>query len=96
VISPVQDDIIYAHFAAEGEIDGRLRHQKFVHGYRPIEVAGARQTAIAWTAAGSMFAMIKMVRAGALPERGGLKQEDFPLGAFLKTENHGLLTRRNE
>jgi saccharopine dehydrogenase-like NADP-dependent oxidoreductase len=82
---PVEDDVVYVHVSAEGEIDGRLQRKEFVHGYRPIEIAGAQQTAIAWTTSGSVVAVIEMVRDGILPDRGFLKQEEIPLEAFLAT-----------
>ncbi len=87
---PVSDDVVYVHVAAEGVIDGRLCRQEFVRAYRPVEVAGERRTAIAWTTAGSVVAVIEMVGNGALPGRGFLKQEDIPLPAFLKTRTGAL------
>ena len=87
---PVNDDVVYIHVAAEGLIDGRLRREEFVRGYKPIEVAGGPQTAIAWTTAGSVVAIIEMVRSGALPSHGFLKQEDISLDAFLSTKTGGL------
>ncbi len=87
---PVNDDVVYIHVAAEGLIDGRLRREEFVRGYKPIDVAGGPQTAIAWTTAGSVVAIIEMVRSGALPSRGFLKQEDISLEAFLATKTGGL------
>ena len=42
-------------------------------------------TAIAWTTAGSVAAVIEMVRKGALPRSGLLRQEDISLDAFLGT-----------
>lgn len=80
---PVEDDIVYVHAAGEGQINGRLERREFVRGYRPINVAGRRRTAIAWTTAGSVVAIIEMVRDGKLPSHGFLKQEDIPLGDFL-------------
>lgn len=87
---PVNEDIVYVHAAAEGTVGGRLQRQEFVRGYRPIEVAGKRRTAIAWTTAGSVVAIIEMVRDGALPDKGFLKQEDVPLNAFLATTTGSL------
>jgi len=87
---PVQDDIVYIHVSTEGEIDGHLQRHEFVRGYRPITVAGGQQTAIAWTTAGSVVAVIEMVRDGILPGQGFLKQEDIPLEAFLATKTGGL------
>ena len=89
---PVNDDIVYVHVAAEGMIDGQLLRKEFVRGYKPIDIAGGQQTAIAWTTAGSVVAIIEMVRAGALPTQGFLKQEDVKLADFLATKTGGLYT----
>jgi saccharopine dehydrogenase-like NADP-dependent oxidoreductase len=87
---PVEDDIVYIHVSTEGEIDGRLQRREFVRSYRPIEVAGAKQTAISWTTAGAVVAVIEMVRSGVLPDHGFLKQEEIALDAFLATDTGGL------
>ena len=87
---PVQEDVVYVHVSAEGRIDGRLRRQEFVRGYRPVMAAGKRRTAIAWTTAGSVVAIIEMVKAGTLPGAGFLKQEEVPLQAFLSTKTGAL------
>lgn len=87
---PVEDDVVYVHISSEGEIDGRLERKEFVRGYRPIEIAGGRQTAIAWTTSASVVAVIEMVRDGTLPTHGFLKQEDIPLDAFLSTKTGRL------
>ncbi|MEM9050322.1 MAG: saccharopine dehydrogenase C-terminal domain-containing protein [Pseudomonadota bacterium] len=84
---PVEDDIVYIHVAAEGLLDGKLVRREFVCGLKPMEVAGRVRTAIAWTTASSVAAVIEMVAQGALPQRGFLKQEDIPLPAFLSTKN---------
>ncbi|MEO1027402.1 MAG: L-lysine dehydrogenase, partial [Pseudomonadota bacterium] len=55
-----------------------------------IEVAGQQRTAIAWTTAGSVVAVVEMVRDGKLPQAGFLKQEDIPLDAFLAMPTGGL------
>lgn len=82
---PVDHDVVYVHVAAEGTIDDRLSRKEFVRAYRPIEIAGKERTAIAWTTAGSVVAVIEMIRDGLLPQSGFLKQEDIPLTAFLGT-----------
>ncbi len=84
---PVSDDIVYIHVAAEGEQDGRTGRKEFVRGLKPLEIAGRERTAIAWTTASSVVAIIEMVRDGTLPSQGFLRQEDVPLDAFLKTKN---------
>lgn len=82
---PVDDDVVYVHVSSEGTIDGQLRRLEFVRSYRPRQVAGVQSSAIAWTTAGSVAAVIELVRSGGLPQRGLLKQEEIPLGGFLAT-----------
>jgi len=82
---PVNDDVVYVHVSAEGEIGAKQERLEFVRAYKPIEVAGKMRTAIAWTTAGSVVAVIEMVRDGALPNSGFLKQENISLDALLKT-----------
>lgn len=84
---PVNDDVVYVHVAAEGMIEGRLQRQEFVRALLPMQIAGRQRTAIAWTTASSVVAVIEMVRDGALPARGFLKQEDISLELLLKTKN---------
>lgn len=79
---PVNNDVVYIHVSSEGTIGGRLQRREFVRSYRPIAIAGAMRTAIAWTTSASAVAVISMVRDGALPQRGFLKQEDIPLDRF--------------
>ncbi|MEM9708893.1 MAG: saccharopine dehydrogenase C-terminal domain-containing protein [Pseudomonadota bacterium] len=83
----VDEDVVYVHVSAEGEAEGRLARREFVRTYRPLEIGGKMRTAIAWTTASSVAAVIEMVRAGALSGQGFLKQEAIDLRAFLKTEN---------
>lgn len=82
---PVDDDIVYIHVSAEGTKDHSLARHEFVRGYRPIAIRGKQRTAIAWTTASSVVAIIEMVRDGKLPQSGFLKQEDVPLTVFLET-----------
>lgn len=86
---PVDDDVVYVHVAAEGDRNGRLARGEFVRSYRPMVVAGVRSTAIAWTTASSVVAVIELVRDGTLPSSGFLKQEDVDLGSFLATRTGG-------
>ncbi len=82
---PVEDDVVYVHVAAEGMTDQGMRRKEFVRAYYPIEIAGKNRTAIAWTTSASVVAVIEMVRDGALPAQGFLKQEDIPLTPYLQT-----------
>jgi len=87
---PVDDDVVYVHASAEGTLEDRLQRKEFVRAYRPIKVAGQSQTAIAWTTSASVCSIIEMVRSGALPDRGFLKQEDVSLPSFLTTSTGQL------
>ncbi|MGL5010152.1 MAG: saccharopine dehydrogenase family protein, partial [Paracoccaceae bacterium] len=82
---PVDEDVVYVHVAAEGHTNGALRRKEFVRAYYPLEIAGKPRTAIAWTTSASVVAVIEMVRDGALPNQGFLKQEDIPLDPYLAT-----------
>ncbi len=82
---PVNDDVVYIHVSAEGTAEGKLSRKEFVRAYYPITIAGIDRTAIAWTTASSVVAVIEMVRDGKLPRQGFLKQEEIPLDAFLAT-----------
>ncbi len=87
---PVDLDVVYVHVASEGTIDGRLQRKEFVRAYRPIEIAGARRRAIAWTTSASVVGVVEMVRDGLLPATGFIRQEDIPLLNFLATRTGAL------
>jgi saccharopine dehydrogenase (NAD+, L-lysine-forming) len=87
---PVDDDIVYVHVASEGESDGRLQRIEYVRAFRPREIAGQAATAIAWTTAGSVVAVIEMVRQGMLGPRGFVKQEEIPFDLFTATATGAL------
>ena len=90
---PVDNDVVYVHVASEGLIGEQLRRMEYVRAFYPLDAAGTRNTAIAWTTASSVAAVIELVRDGALPQSGFLKQEDISLDAFLATPTGQLFTR---
>ncbi len=87
---PVDEDVVYVHVAAEGWDGGQLKRKEFVRAYYPLEINGKRRTAIAWTTSASVVAVIEMVRAGTLPTKGFLKQEDIPLAPWEATRTGAL------
>ncbi|MEI7548514.1 MAG: saccharopine dehydrogenase C-terminal domain-containing protein [Actinomycetota bacterium] len=89
---PVNDDVVYIHVSSEGTINEQLRRVEFVRGYMPREVDGIHRTAIAWTTAGSVAAVIEMVRNGSLPQQGFIKQESIHIEAFLATPTSRLFS----
>ena len=82
---PVDEDVVYVHIASEGEINGKLARKEFVRAYYPIDVAGKRNTAIAWTTSASVVAVVSMVRNGTLPQHGFIRQEEIPFAEYLQT-----------
>ena len=62
-----------------------------MRAYYPKDVAGSMQTAIAWTTAASLVAVVELVRDGQLPGQGFVKQEFVDLGQFFKTSTGALL-----
>ena len=87
---PVNDDMVYIHAAVEGDQNGALLREEFVRSYRPQIIDGKFWRAISWTTAASVAAVIEMVSAGTLPQKGFIKQEEIPLKDFLKTRNGHL------
>jgi saccharopine dehydrogenase-like NADP-dependent oxidoreductase len=88
---PVDEDVVYLHVAAEGTIQGALKRLEYVRAYHPIEIGKAQRTAISWTTAASLAAVVHLARDGVLPGRGFVKQEEVPLTAFLATPTGNLL-----
>lgn len=84
---PVDEDVVYVHVSAEGTNSGKLSRREFVRALKPKEISGKHRTAIAWTTATSVAAIIEMVAAGQLAQKGFLRQEDVPLDGFLNTTN---------
>lgn len=91
---PVNDDVVYMHASAEGWKGEMLLRDEFVRAYYPMEIEGKLRRAISWTTAASACAVVEMVRNGALPAKGFLKQEKIPLADFLETANGRLFAGR--
>ena len=87
---PVDDDVVYVHVASEGLINEQLRRHEYVHAFKPRVLVGSDRTAIAWTTATSVVAVIEMVSDRLLPQQGFLKQEEIPFDAFLSTRTGRL------
>ncbi|MBT8441043.1 MAG: L-lysine dehydrogenase, partial [Gammaproteobacteria bacterium] len=101
-LPPDHQDRVLVHASVQGFVDGSLQTQEIVADYWPIELAGETRTAITWTTAASIVAIVEMVASRLLPQQGFVKQEDVPLEEFLKTstgklyaENHPTLEHWN-
>lgn len=87
---PVKDDVVYIHASAEGWQGDQLVRDEFVKAYYPITIDGKTWSAISWTTAASVCAVVEMVNDGSLNHKGFVKQEEIPLQEFLKTETGRL------
>lgn len=102
-LPPNDQDRVLIHASVQGVANGRLQTQEIVADYWPIEIAGFTRTAITWTTAAAVVAVVEMVGNKLLPQRGFVKQEDIPLAQFLKTstgrlyaEHHPKLSLQDE
>ncbi len=84
---PVQEDVVYVYAVVEGWKGEQLEREEFYRAYHPVQLDGQHWRAISWTTAASVAAVVEMVAAGSLPQKGFLKQEDIPLNLFLATQN---------
>lgn len=88
---PVRDDVVFVFAVAEGSFDGMATREEFLRVYHPLEIGGESRTAIAWTTAAGVVAVLELLAGGELPGRGFVRQEDIPLEAFLSTRAGSLL-----
>jgi saccharopine dehydrogenase-like NADP-dependent oxidoreductase len=85
---PVNNDVVYVYAACEGEKEKYCRDE-FVKAYYPQKILGEFYTAISWTTACSICAIIELVASGKIEQKGFIKQEDIDLKSFLGTKNGG-------
>ena len=102
-LPPNDQDRVLIHASVQGVSNERLQTKEIVADYWPIEIAGRTRTAITWTTAAAIVAVVEMVGKNLLPQRGFVKQESIPLEQFLKTstgrlfaENHPTLSQQHE
>ena len=84
-LPPDDQDRVLVHASVQGSIEGRLQTRELVTDYRPIDIGGRMRTAIAWTTAASIVAVVELVSRGRLPQQGFVKQETIDLRSFLRT-----------
>jgi saccharopine dehydrogenase-like NADP-dependent oxidoreductase len=91
-LPPDAHDKVVIHATVQGNIHGALQTKGLVIEYKPILLGGQRRTAIAWTTAAALVAVVELVRNNTLPQHGFVKQEAIPLTAFLQTTTGKLFT----
>ena len=92
---PVIKDVVYIHASAEGWRGKQLVRDEFVNAYYPTEVDGRLWSAISWTTAASVCAIVEMAHNGAIANKGFVKQEMLSLEAFYQTNNGRLFKKES-
>lgn len=87
---PVSEDVVYVYAVVEGWKGGELAREEFCRAYHPMTIARQSWRAISWTTAASVAAVVELVFAGKLPQRGFIKQEEIPLSDFFRTRSGKL------
>lgn len=92
-LPPDDADWVLVHASAQGHKQGTLQTQALVMDYHPITIGHRTRTAIAWTTAAALVAVVELVSQGTLPQRGFVKQEAIPLRALLTTTTGRLFAQ---
>ncbi len=84
-LPPDDNDRVLIHCSVQGEADSRMQTREIVTDYKPKQIGDSYYTAIAWTTAASIVAVVEMASSGSLGEKGFVRQEDISLSDFLNT-----------
>ena len=76
-------DVVLIFVTVTGMRDGRLTQESYAKKIYAKEIDGKLMSAIQITTAAGICAMVDLVREGALPDRGFVRQEDADLDRFL-------------
>lgn len=76
-------DVVVIFVTASGRKQGRLVQQSYAHKVYSRVIDGSMRSAIQITTASGICAVLDLLAAGALPQRGFVRQEDITLDAFL-------------
>jgi saccharopine dehydrogenase-like NADP-dependent oxidoreductase len=78
-----KQDVVLVFVSVHGFKEGRLTQETYARKIYSREVAGRPWSAIQITTAAGVCAMVDLLRAGRLPARGFVRQEDVTLDGFL-------------
>lgn len=84
---PVAEDVVYVYNVVEGWKEGEIYREEYYKAFYPITINGVKWRAISWTTGASVAAVVEMVAAQLLPQKGFVRQEEIPLEEFYKTTN---------
>jgi saccharopine dehydrogenase-like NADP-dependent oxidoreductase len=76
-------DVVLVFVTVSGTRDGRLTQESFARKIYSRTLDGHLHSAIQITTAAGICAMVDLLREGALPDRGFVRQEDADLDRFL-------------
>lgn len=93
---PVREDVVYVYAVVEGWKGTEIAREEFYQAYHPITINGKEWRAISWTTAASVAAVVEMVAAGTLPQKGFIKQEEIGFEHFLNTKNGSLYKKAQQ
>jgi saccharopine dehydrogenase-like NADP-dependent oxidoreductase len=82
-IPGTRQDVVVIFVTATGVRNGRVWQESFAHSVYPQVLAGREWTAIQTTTASSVCAVLDLLAAGRLPQKGFVRQEDIRLDEFL-------------
>ncbi|HJV63247.1 MAG TPA: saccharopine dehydrogenase family protein [Albitalea sp.] len=82
-VPATMQDVVIVFVTVAGIKDGKLLQDTYARKIYSHALAGKMRSAIQITTASSLCAMLDMLAAGRLPQRGFVKQEDVPLSEFL-------------
>jgi saccharopine dehydrogenase-like NADP-dependent oxidoreductase len=82
-IPGTRQDVVVIFVTATGQRGGRAWQESYAHSVYPQVLAGREWTAIQTTTACSLCAVLDLLAAGRLPQRGLVRQEDIRLDEFL-------------
>jgi saccharopine dehydrogenase-like NADP-dependent oxidoreductase len=82
-IPGTRQDVVVIFVTATGQRNGRNSQESYAHRVYPQLLAGKEWTAIQTTTASSVCAVLDLLAAGRLPQRGFVRQEDIRLDEFL-------------
>ncbi len=76
-------DVVIVFVTVAGQRGGRLQQETYARKIYSHVLAGQMRSAIQITTASSLCAMLDLLVAGTLPQRGFVRQEEVPLASFL-------------
>lgn len=79
-------DVVLVYCTAKGMIDGELREKSLINKSFAREINGQVWSAIQVTTAAGVLGVVDLMRTGALPATGFVRQEQVKLSDFLNTE----------